>query len=133
MQLSLARPTLQAEAVVALGVVAEALEAVEVTTDNPKVLPRVRGSHFVRAGCRRRRAAGPLRCVEVHRLPVALALPAEVVEAGEYVHPCEGEMVCKLTNTMVSVGRPLLLAPGRHSCQPRASAALQPPAHVLAQ
>lgn len=25
----------------------------------------------------------------------------EVVEAGEYMHPCEGEMVCKLTNTMV--------------------------------
>ncbi|KAI7835515.1 hypothetical protein COHA_010589 [Chlorella ohadii] len=27
--------------------------------------------------------------------------PEQVVEAGEYVHPCEGEMVCKLTNTMI--------------------------------
>ena len=34
---------------------------------------------------------------------------AEVVEAGEYMHPCEGEMVCKLTNTMVRAA--LLLLP----------------------
>eukprot|EP00889_Picochlorum_renovo_P008920 jgi/Picre1/35950/NNA_003407.t1 len=27
--------------------------------------------------------------------------PAQVVEAGMFEHPCEGEAVCKLTNTMV--------------------------------
>ena len=27
--------------------------------------------------------------------------PAEVVEAGLFEHPCEGEAVCKLTNTMI--------------------------------
>ena len=29
--------------------------------------------------------------------------PAEVVEAGIFQHPCEGEAVCKLTNEKVSV------------------------------
>ena len=27
--------------------------------------------------------------------------PAQVVEAGVFEHPCEGEAVCKLTNTMI--------------------------------
>ena len=27
--------------------------------------------------------------------------PAEVVEAGVFQHPCEGEMVCKLSNEKV--------------------------------
>ena len=27
--------------------------------------------------------------------------PAEVIEAGVFEHPCEGEVVCKLTNDKV--------------------------------
>jgi H/ACA ribonucleoprotein complex subunit 1 len=41
--------------------------------------------------------------------------PSEVVEAGEFQHPCEGEAVCKLSNTMVSGqdGRTALRRGGR--------------------
>lgn len=54
--------------------------------------------------CCKRGAHAPISLPLTHRWVLALPAPrifAEVVEAGTYMHPCEGEMVCKLTNTMV--------------------------------
>jgi len=34
---------------------------------------------------------------------LGLQLSAEVVEAGLFEHPCEGEAVCKLSNTQVTL------------------------------
>lgn len=49
------------------------------------------------------RRGPPAACGSRAHVRAALAA-AEVVEAGTFMHPCEGEVVCKLTNTMVRGG-----------------------------
>ena len=39
--------------------------------------------------------------------------PEEVTEAGVFLHPCEGEAVCKLTNEKARCSPHLCLEPGR--------------------
>ena len=58
------------------------------------------------AGCASLAAFASPRCIAhcpglPYRCFARSYAAAEVVEAGEYMHPCEGEMVCKLTNSMV--------------------------------